>query len=90
MIPALVGRLAVALTRWAHRHGQHIYLSTGCLHGGADHSDPGHVYCQTQARRYDGTTKISAVCKFCSEGAGDDDGHGHGGACVCRCHREGL
>ena len=85
MIATLTGRLAVALTRFAYRHGRHVYLSTSCLHG-----DCG--YCQTQARRYDGTTKISAVCKFCSEDAGNDEGrtHAHGGGCVCRCHRKGL
>ncbi|MFE9372277.1 hypothetical protein ACFYM2_21255 [Streptomyces sp. NPDC006711] len=58
------------------RHGHHAYLSTGCLHG--DHS-----YCQTQAKRYDGSTKTAATCKFC-ESADDRGGH-----CVCRCHREG-
>jgi hypothetical protein len=75
VIPQLAGRIAVALTVWAHRHGHHRYLSTGCLHGD-------HAYCQTQARRYDGTVKTAAVCKFCSEG---DD---RGGSCVCHCHRE--
>lgn len=75
MIATLTGRIAVALTRFAYRHGHHTYLSTGCLHGD-------HAYCQTQARRYDGTTKTAAVCKFCDEG---DD---HGGHCVCHCHQE--
>lgn len=69
MIPVLIGRLAVTLTRFAYRHGHHEYLSTGCLHGD-------HAYCQTQARRYDGTTKTAAVCKFCSAG------------CQCLCHHE--
>lgn len=45
----------------------HVYLSTGCLHGD-------HDYCQTEARRYDGTTKIAGTCKFCGE------------PCVCPCH----
>ena len=75
MIAELAGRLAVALTRWSYRHGHHAYLSTSCLHDECG-------YCQTQAKRYDGTTKISAVCKFCTE-RGE-----HGGGCVCRCHRE--
>jgi hypothetical protein len=47
----------------------HIYLSTGCLHGD-------HTYCQVEARRYDGSTKTAATCKFCAA------------PCICPCHRE--
>ncbi|MEU6674798.1 hypothetical protein [Streptomyces sp. NPDC046925] len=47
----------------------HEYLSTGCLHGE-------HGYCQYEARRYDGSTKTPAQCKFCAA------------PCVCACHKE--
>lgn len=52
-----------------HSADPHIYLSTGCLHGD-------HTYCQVEARRYDGSTKTAATCKFCAS------------PCVCPCHRE--
>lgn len=47
----------------------HDYLSTGCLHGD-------HEYCKKEARRYDGTEKVAACCKFC------------GAPCICTCHVE--
>jgi len=47
--------------------GVHRYLSTGCLHGD-------HEYCKVEARRYDGSIKTAATCKFC------------GSPCVCWCH----
>lgn len=55
---------------------EHVYLSTGCLHGDTALPDgrTGHEYCQTDARRYDGTHKTAATCKFCSS------------PCVCPCH----
>lgn len=83
MIARFIGRTGAALTRLAYRHGHHTYLSTGCLHGDLVLPDgrTGHDYCRTQARRYDGTTKAAAVCKFCSELG--RPGHGH---CVCPCH----
>ncbi|MFI7890926.1 hypothetical protein ACIFUY_06635 [Streptomyces sp. CACIS-1.16CA] len=56
MIPRLVGRLATALTRYAHRHGIHHYLSTGCLHGE-------HGYCQGKTGMVG--AKRPASCKFC-------------------------
>ena len=52
------------------RPDPHRYLSTGCLHGE-------HAYCQTEARRYDGTTKTAATCKFCAA------------PCICECHQGG-
>jgi hypothetical protein len=52
-----------------HSADPHIYLSTGCLHGD-------HAYCQMEARRYDGSTKTAATCKFCAS------------PCVCLCHPE--
>lgn len=52
----LIGWLAVALTRYAHRHGTHHYLSTGCLHGH-------HDYCQGKTGRVG--AKVPASCKFC-------------------------
>lgn len=68
-MPDFRSRIAVLLQRAAHRTaGRHVYLSTGCLHGD-------HGYCQTEARRYDGTTKKPSVCKFCEA------------KCICRCHR---
>ncbi len=36
---------------------EHVYLSTGCLHGR-------HDYCQSPDRA-DGSTKEPACCKFC-------------------------
>lgn len=37
---------------------EHVYLSTGCLHGE-------HNYC-SGTDRADGHTKIPAQCKFCA------------------------
>lgn len=51
-----LGRLAVWLTRVAHRCGTHHYLSTGCLHGD-------HGYCQGGAGKIG--AKRPAECKFC-------------------------
>ncbi|WP_103512939.1 hypothetical protein [Streptomyces sp. SM13] len=56
MIPRLAGRLATVLTRFAHRHGVHHYLSTGCLHGE-------HGYCQGNTGKVG--AKKPAECKFC-------------------------
>ena len=56
MIAHLIGRLAVALTRWAHRRRVHVYLSTSCLHDD-------HRYCQAKTGRTGG--KTPAACKFC-------------------------
>lgn len=56
MTAHLIGRLAVVLTRLAHRYGTHWYLSTGCLHGE-------HGYCQGKTGR--AGTKTPASCKFC-------------------------
>lgn len=68
--PALVAAGSRApIVTGTDRVDLHRYLSTGCLHGD-------HDYCQTEARRYDGTTKIAATCKFC------------GAPCVCECHGE--
>jgi hypothetical protein len=53
---AVIGRLAVALTRLACRLGTHYYLSTGCLHGE-------HEYCQNKAGQ--AGPKRPAQCKFC-------------------------
>ena len=58
MIARLVGRLAVALTRLAHRLGHHAYLSTSCLHDD-------HGYCQAKTGRVG--AKTPAVCKFCDD-----------------------
>ncbi|MFD5697490.1 hypothetical protein [Streptomyces lasiicapitis] len=54
----------------------HVYLSTGCHHGDTVLPDgrTGHGYCQTEAQRYDGTTKIAGTCKVC------------GARCICPCH----
>jgi hypothetical protein len=51
----LIGRLAVTLTRLAHRLGVHVYLSTGCLHGE-------HAYCQAKTGQTG--SKTPATCKF--------------------------
>lgn len=56
MIIRWAARLAVALTRWAHEHSCHMYLSTGCLHG--DHS-----YCRQNTGK--SGRKRPAACKFC-------------------------
>ena len=56
MIARLAGRLATALTQWAHQHGHHHYLSTGCFHGD-------HAYCQGKTGR--AGAKKPATCKFC-------------------------
>lgn len=56
MTGRLIGWLAVALTRAAHRLGTHPYLSTGCLHGE-------HGYCQGKTGQ--AGAKKPARCKFC-------------------------
>lgn len=56
MTARLIGFLAVALTRLAHRLGTHAYLSTGCLHGE-------HGYCQAKTGQTG--NKKPATCKFC-------------------------
>jgi hypothetical protein len=56
VIGCLLGVLAVALTRLAHRLGTHQYLSTGCLHGE-------HGYCQNKTGK--AGAKQPASCKWC-------------------------
>lgn len=56
MIARLAGRLATALTRYAHQHGIHHYLATSCLHGE-------HGYCQGNTGK--AGSKKPAECKFC-------------------------
>ncbi|WP_432008690.1 hypothetical protein [Streptomyces bacillaris] len=56
MIARLAGRLATALTRYAHRYGIHHYLATSCLHGQ-------HGYCQGNTGKVG--AKKPAECKFC-------------------------
>lgn len=58
----------------------HLYLSTACLHAVLDDNPDLHDYCATDSRRYDGTHKIAASCKFC-EPPGS-------GKCVCLCHQD--
>jgi hypothetical protein len=71
-----VGRLAVALTRLAHRLGAHAYLSTSCLHGDNVLPDgrTGHQYCQSETGKTGG--KTPAQCKFCAA------------PCQCPCHHD--
>jgi hypothetical protein len=59
------------LLRWVLLKGAggHLYLSTACLHNE-------HVDCRINGRRYDGTYKVAAQCKYC------------GTRCVCSCHEE--
>jgi len=61
VIADLAGRLAIHLTRYAHRHGVHRYLATSCLHGD-------HAYCAGETGRVG--AKAPARCKFCPDGAG--------------------
>jgi len=56
VIALFIGRVAVLLTRLAHRLGAHVYLSTSCLHGDDE-------YCQAKQGR--AGAKNPAVCKFC-------------------------
>lgn len=56
MIARLAGTLAIHLTRYAHRHGVHPYLSTGCLHGD-------HDYCQNMTGL--AGAKRPGECKHC-------------------------
>ncbi|HEY6116644.1 MAG TPA: hypothetical protein VI172_11855 [Candidatus Dormibacteraeota bacterium] len=56
MIGRTVGRLAVWLTRLAHRLGSHSYLSTSCLHDR-------HRYCQSNTGL--AGAKKPARCKWC-------------------------
>ncbi|MEI5100332.1 hypothetical protein RB200_19615 [Streptomyces sp. PmtG] len=68
-------RLAATLQRAAHRiAGQHVYLSTGCLHGTQRLPDgrTGHEYCQAMTGH--AGTKRPGECKVCST------------RCICTCH----
>lgn len=61
-------------------HGHHVYLSTACLHGRDEHRDEIerewlHGRCATDARRYDGSHKVAATCKYCQS------------PCLCDCHQ---
>ncbi|MFE7339498.1 hypothetical protein [Streptomyces griseus] len=56
LVPRLAGRLATALTQYAHQHGVHHYLSTSCLRGE-------HRYCQGKTGK--ARAKRPAECKFC-------------------------
>jgi hypothetical protein len=63
-------------------HGWHPhYLSTACLHARDEHRDETeraflHGRCQTDAKRFDGSRKVAATCKYGQE------------PCVCECHGE--
>jgi hypothetical protein len=52
----------------------HRYLSTACLHGAEPGREDLHRECQVDTRRYDGTHKVGATCKWCSA------------RCICTCH----
>jgi outer membrane murein-binding lipoprotein Lpp len=79
--PGRCGQRTCALTRavdaldgTAGPGEEHRYLSTACLHA----AEPGrvdlHRECQVDARRYDGTHKVRATCKWCPA------------RCICACH----
>jgi hypothetical protein len=61
--------LGQRIIRHLDRH-RHHYLSTACLHG--IHDD-----CDIDTRRYDGTRKTAATCKYCRA------------PCVCPHHKQG-
>lgn len=52
----------------------HTYLSTACLHAAEPGREALHRECQVDIRRYDGSHKQGATCKFCPA------------QCVCTCH----
>jgi hypothetical protein len=52
----------------------HRYLSTACLHATEPGREDLHQECQVDARRYDGTHKVGATCKWCPA------------RCICACH----
>jgi hypothetical protein len=59
--------------------GRHWYLSTSCLHAADEHRDETeraflHGRCQTDAKRFDGSRKVAATCKYGQE------------PCRCECH----
>jgi hypothetical protein len=54
--------------------GVHAYLSTACRHAAEPGREPLHLECQTGGKRWDGTEKLPASCKWC------------GASCVCACH----
>jgi hypothetical protein len=69
--------LSVLTANGWHPH----YLSTACLHARDEHRDETeraylHQRCQTDAKRYDGSRKVAARCKYGQE------------PCVCECHDE--
>jgi hypothetical protein len=68
----MIDDVLTAVLAVVFRPDPHLYLSTGCLHD----TEEGHAYCRVEARRYDGSTKTAATCKF-----GECP-------CVCPCHRE--
>jgi hypothetical protein len=53
---------------------EHRYLSTACLHGAEPGREDLHRECKIDTKRYDGTHKIGATCKWCPA------------RCVCTCH----
>lgn len=56
-------------------HGPDGYKSTACRHA----DEPGKAYlhreCQIDAKRWDGSHKKAATCKYCEE------------QCQCSCHK---
>jgi hypothetical protein len=53
----------------------HTYLSTACLHAAEPGREGLHKDCATDGKRWDGTHKEPARCKFCPS------------RCICACHR---
>jgi hypothetical protein len=58
------------------RAAGHTYISTACLHAAEPGRESLHLECQTGGRRWDGTTKKPARCKYehCQA------------PCICACH----
>lgn len=76
VVAVVLGWLAhVAWCDW--HHDIHHYLSTACLHAHEPGRMPLHEDCRTGGRRWDGTPKTPATCKWC------------GAPCRCPCHTTG-
>lgn len=54
----------------------HYYLSTACFHAVEPGREALHGDCKLDTRRYDGSHKTAATCKYCPA------------QCLCPCHLE--
>lgn len=73
----MTGHAVNDVSPYTDENGNHLYLSTSCLHAVLDGRDELHVYCQEHTGI--SGAKTPAQCKWC------DRPHGK---CICTCHAE--